>query len=306
MKYFAILLLFLCFASGLTSLTIISLLYNKYKYLEIKKYLYLFLTVTFISIVVTFNFYYKSVFNIPSNRIYDLFFFIFLLAGVCFYIYTFPVFVYSLIKKHFFNIFFLISLMIIPFVILSAFFFINIFFKYDYEFYTIPFYFANPMLAFIFIHIFFFITFNLKKIKNPTRIKFLRYVRIFILCYLPFALIDAFYDNFFFIFKHLPDGFSFTMPFYLALNTGVIFISIKYINNTSKIFELSPFNLDKYNITEREKEICNCIINGCSNKEICDKLFISLTTVKKHIYNLFLKTDAKNRIDLINILKNDR
>jgi DNA-binding CsgD family transcriptional regulator len=96
------------------------------------------------------------------------------------------------------------------------------------------------------------------------------------------------------------------MPFYLLLNIGVIFISIKYITRTNRIFELSPFVLDKYNITEREKEICNCIINGFSNKEICDKLFISIATVKKHIYNLFLKTDAKNRIDLINILKNTR
>lgn len=172
MKYFAILLLFLCFASGLSSLIIISLLYNKYKYLEIKKYLYFFLTLTFISIVVTFNFYYKSVFNIPSNRIYDLFFFIFLLTGVCFYIYTFPAFVYSLAKKYFFNNYSLISLSIFPLIILILFFFINIIFKYDYEFYKIPFYFANTIIAFIFFQIFFFITFNLKKIKDPTRKKF--------------------------------------------------------------------------------------------------------------------------------------
>jgi len=39
------------------------------------------------------------------------------------------------------------------------------------------------------------------------------------------------------------------------------------------------------------------------NKEISDTLFISLQTVKDHIYRIFQKTDVKNRVQLINLIQ---
>ena len=61
--------------------------------------------------------------------------------------------------------------------------------------------------------------------------------------------------------------------------------------------------LEKYNITEREKEIILYISGGLSNQEISDKLDISLGTVKNHVFNIFQKTHAKSRIELCNLLK---
>lgn len=52
-------------------------------------------------------------------------------------------------------------------------------------------------------------------------------------------------------------------------------------------------------ISKREKEVLELICRGMSNQEIADALFISLTTVKSHVSNLFLKFDVKRRTQLI-------
>lgn len=57
----------------------------------------------------------------------------------------------------------------------------------------------------------------------------------------------------------------------------------------------------EYNLTKREKDVLGLINKGYSNKEIADRLFISLSTVKKHIYNLFEKTQVQNRSQLISL-----
>lgn len=40
-----------------------------------------------------------------------------------------------------------------------------------------------------------------------------------------------------------------------------------------------------------------------SNQEIDDKLFISLPTVKTHIRNIYQKTNVRNKVGLLNLLK---
>ncbi len=59
-------------------------------------------------------------------------------------------------------------------------------------------------------------------------------------------------------------------------------------------------------ITEREKEIINLIMKGKSNKEIEDELFISLGTVKNHLYNIYKKLNIKSRTQLISFLKYEK
>lgn len=64
----------------------------------------------------------------------------------------------------------------------------------------------------------------------------------------------------------------------------------------NKINEL----LEKYEITDREADVLHMISHGYNNPEIAEKLFISINTVKYHIKNLYLKLDAKNRVEIIN------
>jgi len=51
--------------------------------------------------------------------------------------------------------------------------------------------------------------------------------------------------------------------------------------------------------TKREQEIINLVKNNKSNKQISQKLGISIRTVENHISNIYFKTGARNREDLL-------
>jgi DNA-binding CsgD family transcriptional regulator len=59
----------------------------------------------------------------------------------------------------------------------------------------------------------------------------------------------------------------------------------------------------RFDISPRESEVIREICNGLSNKEISDKLFISLQTVKDHTHRIYIKTNVKSRVQLINLVK---
>ena len=60
----------------------------------------------------------------------------------------------------------------------------------------------------------------------------------------------------------------------------------------------------RYEISEREKDIIKEICKGLTNKEIADTLFISLQTVKDHTHRIYIKTGLRNRVELINSIRN--
>jgi DNA-binding CsgD family transcriptional regulator len=57
-------------------------------------------------------------------------------------------------------------------------------------------------------------------------------------------------------------------------------------------------------ISSREKDIIQLMLNGLGNKDIAERLFISLNTVKTHNRNIFRKMDVKSRFELVMKLKN--
>ena len=59
----------------------------------------------------------------------------------------------------------------------------------------------------------------------------------------------------------------------------------------------------KFDVSPRESEVVREICNGLSNKEISDRLFISLQTVKDHTHRIYIKTNVKSRVQLINLVK---
>ncbi|MFH2113236.1 MAG: helix-turn-helix transcriptional regulator [Spirochaetota bacterium] len=52
-------------------------------------------------------------------------------------------------------------------------------------------------------------------------------------------------------------------------------------------------------LSAREQEVLALVSRGASNKEIADKLYFSLPTVKSHVRNLMRKTGRTNRYGLI-------
>jgi len=61
--------------------------------------------------------------------------------------------------------------------------------------------------------------------------------------------------------------------------------------------------IQEFKISKREEEVIRQLCEGKTNKEISDDLFISLQTVKDHIYRIYQKTDVKNRVQLINLIQ---
>ena len=52
-------------------------------------------------------------------------------------------------------------------------------------------------------------------------------------------------------------------------------------------------------LSAREIEVLKLIEAGLSNQEIASKLFISVTTVKRHISNIYAKLDVKTRTQVV-------
>ena len=58
-------------------------------------------------------------------------------------------------------------------------------------------------------------------------------------------------------------------------------------------------------LTSKEKEIVMYIFQGLTNKQIAEKMFISVSTVKTHIQHIFSKAEVKNRTSLMAILNSN-
>lgn len=59
----------------------------------------------------------------------------------------------------------------------------------------------------------------------------------------------------------------------------------------------------KLGLTKRETEVAEQVAQGLTSKEIAEKLFISERTVNKHLQTVYKKSESKNRVELINLLK---
>ena len=57
----------------------------------------------------------------------------------------------------------------------------------------------------------------------------------------------------------------------------------------------TPATGDDYALTAREQEVLDLIATGATDKEIAEKLSLSLHTVKSHVRNILSKTHAINR-----------
>lgn len=107
-----------------------------------------------------------------------------------------------------------------------------------------------------------------------------------------------------------------TIIFWFIVNIVMIYLVYRraFVPAYSVSDEKSPEDLleekletvkTKYNLTEREKELTALIYEGRSNAEIAEALFISESTVKTHIYNIFKKMGIKNRMSVMKIVRDE-
>ena len=80
---------------------------------------------------------------------------------------------------------------------------------------------------------------------------------------------------------------------FLALGT---WIGVKVL---SKRTRSTPMDIEALNLSTREKEVLELLVEGYSNQEISDKLFVSLNTTKTHISNIYAKLGVRRRTQAV-------
>jgi len=80
---------------------------------------------------------------------------------------------------------------------------------------------------------------------------------------------------------------------------GLFLLSVSFVLFLYKQYFTTDSNVVKRNhLTSKEKEILELIKQGKTNKEIANELFISVSTVKTHINNIFKKEKVSKREEL--------
>ena len=89
------------------------------------------------------------------------------------------------------------------------------------------------------------------------------------------------------------------LPVYITYGTQLRVLPVEVPSSGMSLEEFCM----KYDVSPRETDIIREICNGLSNKEISEKLFISLQTVKDHTHRIYIKTNVKSRAQLMNLVK---
>lgn len=140
------------------------------------------------------------------------------------------------------------------------------------------------------------IIFRKKKIIDKHNLKLAQY---FIAAFIPqivFTIIDfLFMRDIAFQFTHLSYSVFSILVF---LDLSKYFYS-KYdakidISKNRQILK------EEYEISERELEVIELLIDGQTNHQISEKLYISVNTVKTHVKNIYKKLNVSNRLQLVN------
>jgi len=75
----------------------------------------------------------------------------------------------------------------------------------------------------------------------------------------------------------------------------------EYEPGVAKVLSLIEWSQvqDRFGISDREAEVVRQVVGGATNQEIARRLYISESTVKTHLVNIFKKVHARNRAELI-------
>ena len=67
--------------------------------------------------------------------------------------------------------------------------------------------------------------------------------------------------------------------------------------------KLIPSEMQSSQLSEREQEVLSLLAMGYRNKQVAEKLNISIATVKSHIYNCYQKLHVTSKVEAINKFK---
>lgn len=136
-----------------------------------------------------------------------------------------------------------------------------------------------------------------KRILIKTSIMNIIFIPGFILDY--YLLKSGYYSVFIPIF-YLCSSILFLLYFVKKHNADLI--TVQMFNDSQECIDY----LAQAGISKREKEIVDLILKGYTNRKIANQLFISLSTVKTHIKNIFQKLKVESRFEIIATLSKSK
>lgn len=85
------------------------------------------------------------------------------------------------------------------------------------------------------------------------------------------------------------------------LHNGGSPMSTTIARKVTQYFQMhSRVNAESNLLTTRENEILDLLSEGYRNKEIADKLFVSVNTIRTHIYHIYEKLHVQSRVEALN------
>ena len=114
---------------------------------------------------------------------------------------------------------------------------------------------------------------------------------------------DATPEEFVKIIRATHDGVDITSP-YLANLHPVVLARLRGKQPVSSA--LPSANFSELNLTQREQEIVDLLVQGKSNKEMADKLCLSGDTIKAHLQHIFRKIGVSSRLEAVVFLLTGR
>ena len=132
---------------------------------------------------------------------------------------------------------------------------------------------------------------------------FLPHLVRFLLLLMPLGLLAVASDVFRFGQKLGGNGIPFSPVFCIIINGFLIALVSRKLVSRGRKASLESAVRAEPRLTLRESEILPFLLDGASNEEIGGKLHISPHTVKNHITDIFRKTGAESRFDLLKTFK---
>lgn len=149
---------------------------------------------------------------------------------------------------------------------------------------------------------------NYSKIQSKAIQAFIKFASVLALIFFPLIfLFDVVLTEF--TFTWFSQDIDMDVLFFITWNLSSIVFFLRYFNSyvtNSFLIEYQSGYLDRIGLSQREREVFYSLIKGSQYKQIAQELNISPVTVKTHVLNIYKKAQVKNRLSLIQKIKEDR
>ncbi|HEX9060216.1 MAG TPA: helix-turn-helix transcriptional regulator [Clostridia bacterium] len=297
MKHIILFFYILSFATGFSSLGLILFVYNKTKNKALGHGILTFISFTMLLLAHSLRVY-GSILNLKQSSVFQVIVDMFTLIGAGSMPFLAPILLHYIFNR---NITLKIKAIFAELSVISVILFV-VYRLFDGPYILLN---INDLILLITITYCIFIAVTHRKdMNNPIILSIVKSYLTLGIAFLPLIVLDMFKARIPVIQSRFPYGLLSPSICYFASSILNIIFILKYDEPKQELSvpKLSDSFLELHAITAREKEIIELLMKGHTYNKIADELTISLTTVKKHVYNIYKKVGVKNKLELMDAL----